>query len=156
MVQHVSEQVNLSPQLRGELGGVIDTNQIDVDNFRDDNRASLQAHKDVTNVMENESEEEEERNDDDMIGATRWQKEKKKKKEKLLADQRNAQKPIIEGKSPLDAVESSPTEKDAKEKAQSDAKERQLSRAERRKKIKAEAVAAGQGETITGYRRRMW
>jgi hypothetical protein len=144
MVQHVSEQVYLDPQLQESRRGVIDT--IPIDSFREVEHGSSQSHKDVTNTIESGNEEGEEDRNDDMIGATRWQKEKKKK-EKLLAEQRNTQKPMVREK---------PPQEHAKEVAKSDPDEKPLSRAERRKKLKEEIIASGQGETFTGYRRRMW
>jgi len=80
--------------------------------------------------------------DESMVGATRWQKaakQKKRMKEKEAAQQQ-----------PINGEGVTGQEEKAK------AGEKPLSRAERRKKIKEEILAAGEGESFKGYRRRMW
>ncbi|KAF4628451.1 hypothetical protein G7Y89_g9700 [Cudoniella acicularis] len=86
--------------------------------------------------------------DDDMVGATRWQKAKRRKekamRQKALDAEKN-EKQSSSADSEMGGAKSPPKPE-----------EKPLSRAERRKKIKEEIMAAGDGESVTGYRRRMW
>jgi hypothetical protein len=160
MVQPFSElQVNLSPQRQDadlDRKAILDTIPVEVNNFREDAK-DAQVTKDVETEehMSSENEGSQGSSEDDMIGATRWQKAQKKK-QKLLAEQQKSQKEATGSEPPLESRDKSHTARDTKEPREKKAEEKPLSKAQRRKKIKEEVIAAGQGETFTGYRRRMW
>ncbi|EPE35046.1 hypothetical protein GLAREA_10741 [Glarea lozoyensis ATCC 20868] len=157
MVQPFSElQVNLSPQRQDEdldRKAILETIPIEANNFREGAK-DTQITQDSKH-MSSGNEENQEDNEDDMVGATRWQKAQKKK-QKLLAAQQKSQKQVIEDEPPLEATSKSSAARDTKLLREKNPEEKPLSKAQRRKKIKEEVIAAGQGETFTGYRRRMW
>lgn len=159
MVQPLAElQVNLSPQSQnGPSDGeaFLDKSHVEADGFGDDAKVANTSEEIVVKDTNGESPEVLEIVEDDMVGATRWQKAQRKK-EKLLAQQQKAQKPIVNNELPSKPAAKPPSTKDLKLTSKDAPAEKPLSKAERRKKIKEEIIAAGQGETFQGYRRRMW
>lgn len=87
--------------------------------------------------------------DESMIGATRWQKAAKLKEKERLKEEAAALKALAQEKSKA-------TKKGKSKAAKQQEDDSNLSRAARRKKIKEEIMAAGEGETFQGYRRRKW
>lgn len=151
-------QIYLPPQFRDEdldQRGIVDATPVEVETF---SNAHGEEAKDIEVGSEedgNSSEESQENAEDeeDMIGATRWQKEKKRK-ERLLADSQQVQKPLQQQE--IVAQDQHEASDQPTEDTKVEQEQRPLSKAERRKKIKEEILAAGEGESYKGYRRRKW
>lgn len=151
MVQPLAElQVNLNSDTQAGPSTedqVLDTSHVAVDGFGDEGKTVNTSEEIIVQETVGKITDDPESSEDDMVGATRWQKAQRMK-QKLLAEQQKAQKPIHDIRPP--------STKDSKLASKELLAEKPLSKAERRKKIKEEIIAAGQGETFQGYRRRMW
>lgn len=152
-------QIYLPPQFRDEdldQRGIVDATPVEVETFshvQGDEVQNVETGSEKEgNSSDSEEGQEKSEDEEDMIGATRWQKEKKRK-ERFLADSQQTRKLLLEEPVSQDQHKSSdpPAEEPKVEPEQ-----KPLSRAERRKKIKEEILAAGEGESYKGYRRRKW
>lgn len=152
-------QVNLSPHISDDIPDqeiLVNATPRDADNIGSDAKRLQSADEiEVTSEGGSETGGGNEAQEDDMVGATRWQKQQRRK-ERLLAEQQRGQKPVVENEKQAGRDTTASLPKDTKDKSKRGVEEKPLSKAERRKKIKAEIIAAGQGETFDGYRRRMW
>ncbi|CAG8984276.1 hypothetical protein HYALB_00010701 [Hymenoscyphus albidus] len=154
-------QLYLPPQFRDEdldQRGFVDATPVEIEKFshiQEENPVSIAAGGEKEGNS-NEGSKTGADDEEDMIGATRWQKEKRRK-QRLLANSEQAQKPLKkEGAKAKVSQKGSEASTQSTKDAKTKAAQKPLSKAERRKKIKEEILAAGEGESYQGYRRRKW